>query len=168
MERVLGPEHPFTLDTRGGLALFTGLESKSTEARDQYAALLPIIERVLGPEHPSTLTIRGNLASWTGKAGDPVTARDSYAVLLPIKERIYGPDDLGHLGPVPILPGIPGRRASRSGPATNTPPFCPKSSTSTVPTTRALSSCSLTSPAGPEKRATQTRPGTNTPLCARR
>ena len=47
----------------------------AAEARDQYAALLPIYERVLGPDHPETLTIRSNLARWTGEAGsDPDTA----------------------------------------------------------------------------------------------
>jgi hypothetical protein len=41
----------------------------SGRARDQYAALLPIMERVLGPEHPDTLFARGNLARWAGQAG---------------------------------------------------------------------------------------------------
>lgn len=39
-------------------------------ARDQFAALLPIIERVQGPEHPYTLTTRNDLAGWAGQAGD--------------------------------------------------------------------------------------------------
>ena len=38
-------------------------------ARDQFAALVPVIERVLGAEHSSTLTARANLARWTGEAG---------------------------------------------------------------------------------------------------
>ena len=36
-------------------------------ARDQSAALLPVLERVSGPEHPSALTARANLAYWTGQ-----------------------------------------------------------------------------------------------------
>ena len=68
--RVLGPEHPRTLDTRGDLARFTGRAGDSAEARDGFAALLPIRERVSGPEHPDTLTTRANLAYWTGQAED--------------------------------------------------------------------------------------------------
>jgi hypothetical protein len=37
-------------------------------ARDQYAALLPVIERVSGPEHPGSLTVRANLAHWVKQA----------------------------------------------------------------------------------------------------
>jgi hypothetical protein len=43
----------------------TGL---AAAARDQHAALLPIMERVLGLDHPDTLASRSSLASWTGKA----------------------------------------------------------------------------------------------------
>src|SRR5262249_6356199 len=64
-ERVLGPEHPATLDTRFVLAGWTGEAGDAAGARDQFAALLPIAERVLSPEHPATLFARGNLAHWT-------------------------------------------------------------------------------------------------------
>ena len=43
-------------------------------ARDQYAALLPVLERVLGADHPDTLNTRANLAWWTGQAGNSDTA----------------------------------------------------------------------------------------------
>jgi hypothetical protein len=71
--------------------------ARSTAARDQYAALLPVQERVLGAEHPDTLTTRANLARWTGQAGDAAAARDQYAALLPVQERVLGaehPDTL--------------------------------------------------------------------------
>jgi hypothetical protein len=66
-------------------------------ARDQFAALLPVMERVVGPEHRRTLTVRVGLATWTGQAGDPAGARDQLAALLPIRERVSGaghPDTL--------------------------------------------------------------------------
>ncbi len=66
-------------------------------ARDQCAALLPILERVSGAEHPHTLATRGSLADWTGAAGDAAGARDQCAALLPILERVSGaehPDTL--------------------------------------------------------------------------
>ena len=38
-------------------------------ARDQFAALLPVIERIFGAEHPDTLSTRASLAYWTRQAG---------------------------------------------------------------------------------------------------
>ena len=91
------PDHPRTLTARADLAYCTGAAGDATAARDQYAALLPIIERVLGPDHPETLAARSNLASWTGEAGDAAAARDQFAALLPVRERVLGPDHPGTL-----------------------------------------------------------------------
>src|SRR4029077_15616057 len=71
LDDALGPTHPATLIARTGLARFTGEAGHSAAARDQYTALLPILEEVLGPRHPDTLTARANLADFTGEAGDP-------------------------------------------------------------------------------------------------
>ena len=65
-----GPEHPDTLVARASLGHWTGAAGDAAGTRDQFAALLPIVERVLGAEHPLTLIARGNLARWTGQAGD--------------------------------------------------------------------------------------------------
>ena len=90
IERVLGPEHPDTLVARRDLARWTGEAGDPAAARDQSAALLPVIERISGAEHPDTLVVRSNLAYWTGEAGDPAAARDQAAALLPVRERIFG------------------------------------------------------------------------------
>jgi hypothetical protein len=71
---VSGPEHPETLTARANLAYWTGEAGDPAAARDQYAALLPVLERVLGADHPYTLNDRANLARWTGQAGDSDTA----------------------------------------------------------------------------------------------
>ena len=42
-------------------------------ARDQDAALLPVIERVLGSEHPQTLAVREELGYWTNEADGAVS-----------------------------------------------------------------------------------------------
>ena len=68
-ERVLGPEHPETLSTRGHLAGLSGRAGDPAGARDQFAALIPVDERVLGPEHPDTLTARDGLTYWTNCSG---------------------------------------------------------------------------------------------------
>jgi hypothetical protein len=90
-ERVLGPEHPRTLNTRGsGLAFWTGSAGDPAGARDQFADLVRVSERVLGAEHPETLVDRHFLARFTGEAGDAAGARDQFAVLLPAIERVLG------------------------------------------------------------------------------
>ena len=71
MERVLGAGHPATLTARANLASWTGQAGDAAGARDQYAALVPVMERVSGAGHPYTLTTRGNLAYWTGLAQNP-------------------------------------------------------------------------------------------------
>jgi hypothetical protein len=91
-ERVLGPEHPDTLNTRHNIANFAGYSGDARGARDQFAALLPITEEVFGPDHPDTLAARFNLAYWTARVGDAAGARDQFAALLPIRERVSGPD----------------------------------------------------------------------------
>jgi Tetratricopeptide repeat len=89
---VFGPDHPDTLAARHELAHWAGEAGDAAGARDQFAALLPVIERVFGPVHPDTLTTRSNLATWTGEAGDAAGARDQFAALLPIEERVSGPE----------------------------------------------------------------------------
>jgi hypothetical protein len=91
-ERVLGPEHPTTLEAFGGLADWTGKAGDAAGARDQLAALLPVYERVLGSEHADTLAARSNLTNWIAEAGDAAGARDQLAALLPIYERVSGPE----------------------------------------------------------------------------
>ena len=87
-----GPEHLDTLAARSSAAIWAGMAGDAAEARDQFAALLPLIERVQGPEHPDTVAIRHNLATWAGRAGDAAEARDQFAALLPLSERVLGPE----------------------------------------------------------------------------
>src|SRR5262249_25260537 len=93
-----GPKHPDTLAARTSFGDWTGDAGDAAGARDQCAALLPVVERVLGAEHPDTLAVRGSLAGWTGAAGDAAGARDQSAALLPVAERVHGLEDPGTLG----------------------------------------------------------------------
>jgi hypothetical protein len=51
------------------LAATIGRAGDPVSARDQLAALVPVVERVLGPEHPHTRNTRADLARWIGEAG---------------------------------------------------------------------------------------------------
>ena len=133
----LGPEHPDTLTARGNLARWTGEAGDAAGARDQFAALLPIVERVLGPEHPGTLITRDSLAYWTGEAGDAAAARDQFAALLPHPGAGPGRRAPGHPGhPRQPRPLDRGDAGMRPGPATSSPRCCPSSSGSWAPSTR--------------------------------
>jgi hypothetical protein len=61
--RVLGPEHPNTLETAGNLANILVRQGKYAEAETMLREVLVVQRRVLGPEHPDTLMTAGNLAN---------------------------------------------------------------------------------------------------------
>ena len=119
-----GSEHPDTLRARANLAYWTGEAGNAAEAREQYAALLPIIERVLGPEHPNTLDAGANLAFFTGEAGNAAEAREQYTALLPITERVLGPEHPQTLMTRVNLARWTGQAGDASAPETSTPRCC--------------------------------------------
>jgi hypothetical protein len=109
-----GPDHPHTLAARASLAQWTGQAGNLAAARDQYAALLPVLKRVLGPEHPDVLSARAELASWTGQAGNGAAARDQFAALLPAVERASGPEDRATLSARHELAHFTGKAGDRA------------------------------------------------------
>lgn len=62
-KRVLGAEHPSTLDSIGNLASIYRNQGRWKEAKDLLVQVMETRKRVLGAKHPSTLTSMGNLAS---------------------------------------------------------------------------------------------------------
>ena len=92
-DNAYGVEHRDTLIARHELAHWTGRVKDAAGARDQFAALLPVVERIFGREDAYTLIARANLARWTGEAGDAAGARDRFAALLPVVERVFGRED---------------------------------------------------------------------------
>ena len=54
-EKVLGPEHPGTLEARCNLAQALAHQGKYVEAEKEARAVIELREKVLGPEHPDTL-----------------------------------------------------------------------------------------------------------------
>ncbi|WP_143673896.1 tetratricopeptide repeat protein [Streptomyces sp. or20] len=90
--RVLGPDDPETLATRGLLAISRGRAGDPAGAADALAELLFEMLRVVGREHPLTVGTLGSLAQCRGAAGDPVGATNSLTQLLPELVRVLGPD----------------------------------------------------------------------------
>ncbi|MFF5083483.1 tetratricopeptide repeat protein [Actinoplanes sp. NPDC000266] len=90
--RVLGPDHPDALATRGNVAYWRGRAGDPAGAFMAWQHLFTDYRRVLGPDHLDTLTARGNLAYWRGQAGDPAGAVDALQQLLLDRSRVLGPD----------------------------------------------------------------------------
>jgi Tetratricopeptide repeat len=55
IERVLGRDHPSTLDTVNNLGNLYNDQDKLKEADEMYRRVLNGYERALGPDHTSTL-----------------------------------------------------------------------------------------------------------------
>ena len=64
--RVLGPDHPDALATRGSVAYCLGESGRAAEATDQLEVLLADQIRVLGLDHPDTLLTRHVLVGYLG------------------------------------------------------------------------------------------------------
>ena len=60
---MLGPEHPYTLNQLGELALCLSRQGKSAEADEIDREVYVVQTRVLGAEHPSTLASAVNIAA---------------------------------------------------------------------------------------------------------
>ncbi|MFD4335534.1 tetratricopeptide repeat protein, partial [Streptomyces rubiginosohelvolus] len=61
-ERLLGPDHPHTLTSRGNLAKTLNDLGDHQEAAELHRQTVADRERILGPDHPDTLISRNNLA----------------------------------------------------------------------------------------------------------
>jgi hypothetical protein len=63
-ERVLGPDHRYTVLARAGLARWTGEVGDVAHARELATAVLADLARLYGAEHRYTLITRSRLAPW--------------------------------------------------------------------------------------------------------
>ena len=90
--RVLGPDHPRTLGTRGDLARYRGEAGDVAGAATTLEALLTDYVRVLGPDYPETLSARRDVARSRGKAGDAADAATAFEALLTDYVRVLGPN----------------------------------------------------------------------------
>ena len=96
-ERILGPDHPDTLTSRGNLARAYLYAGGLEQAINLFKQTLADSERILGPDHPDTLTSRGNLARAYLYAGGLEQAINLFKQTLADSERILGPDHPGTL-----------------------------------------------------------------------
>ena len=91
-ERILGPDHPDTLDSRNNLASAYQNSGRLEQAIPLFEQNLADRERILGPDHPGTLISRNNLASAYQNSGRLEQAIPLFEQNLADRERILGPD----------------------------------------------------------------------------
>ena len=90
--RVLGPEHPFTLNTMNNLADVLISEGKYPEAEKLNREALASRERLLGPEHADTIISMANLARLLASDGRAREAEDLIARVLEMRKKVLGPE----------------------------------------------------------------------------
>jgi tetratricopeptide (TPR) repeat protein len=90
--RVLGPEHPDTLNSMNNLASDYFSEGKYSQAEALHGETLEIKRRVLGPEHPITLVSMRNLAMAYKAQGKYAQAEALIDQTLQMRRRVLGPE----------------------------------------------------------------------------
>jgi tetratricopeptide (TPR) repeat protein len=91
-ERLRGPDHPDTLNSRNNLAYAFESAGDLGQAIPLHEATLADYERVLGSDHPGTLNSRNNLAGAYQSAGDLQRALELHEATHADRERVLGTD----------------------------------------------------------------------------
>jgi tetratricopeptide (TPR) repeat protein len=90
--RVLGPEHPNTLDSRHRLIYALSRQSKYAEAEAEAREVLKLREKVLGLDNPDTVVSRYNLAEPLVEQGKYAEAETLYRDVIRLEEKMFGPE----------------------------------------------------------------------------
>jgi tetratricopeptide (TPR) repeat protein len=92
LERVLGPDHPDTLNARNSLAVAYQAAGRTADAIPLFEHVLVAQQRVLGPKHPDTLTSQNNLAATYQDVGRFAEAILLFKLTLAAREGLLGAD----------------------------------------------------------------------------
>ena len=90
--RILGPEHPDTLDSRHRLIYALSRQTKYAEAEAEARDVLRLREKILGPEHIDTSVSRYYLADALMREGKYAEAESLYHEIIPLIEKVLGPE----------------------------------------------------------------------------
>ena len=92
-ERMLGPEHPDTLNNRNQVGIALARDGNFAEAEKEFRAVQTVRQRVLGAEHRDTLVSRSNVASTLDDQHKYDEAEREHREILGIRVRLFGTDD---------------------------------------------------------------------------
>ena len=90
--RVLGEEHPDTLNSKNNLANAVEFQGKCQEAEKMHREVLEVRSRVLREEHPNTLNSKNNLANAVEFQGKWQEAEKMHREVLEARRRVLGED----------------------------------------------------------------------------
>jgi RNA polymerase sigma factor (sigma-70 family) len=90
--RLLGPDHPDTLNSQNSLAAAYLAAGRVAEAIPVFEQILAVRQRMLGSDDSETLISQNNLASAYQDAGRAAEAIRLYELNLEIRERLLGSD----------------------------------------------------------------------------
>ena len=90
--RLLGPDHPDTLNSQNSLAVAYLAAGRVDEAVPLFEQILAVRQHTLGPDDSETLVSQNNLASAYQGAGRIAEAIRLYELNLEIRERLLGSD----------------------------------------------------------------------------
>ena len=111
-ERLLGAEHPDTLNTLNSIGLVLSWQGKYEKAEATHKHALEIKRRVLGKEHPSTLNSMSGVASAYRNQGQWKEAEELCVQVLETRKKVLGeehPDTLISIGNLASMYGDQGR-----------------------------------------------------------
>ncbi|KAG7429090.1 Kinesin light chain [Fusarium oxysporum f. sp. raphani] len=89
-EKVLGKEHPSTLDSMNNLALVLDSIGEYEEASKMHRETLEVKKKILGKEHPSTLNSMNNLALVLDSMGKYGESEEMHRETLEAMEKVLG------------------------------------------------------------------------------
>jgi tetratricopeptide (TPR) repeat protein len=92
LERLLGPDHPDSLNARNSLAAAYQAAGRAPEAIPLFEQTLVARVRLLGPDDPGTLTAQNNLAAAYQAAGRTDEAILMFRITLAAREQLLGAD----------------------------------------------------------------------------
>ena len=90
LERLLGPDHPDTLNSQNSLAAAYLAVGRTDDAIPLFEQILTARQRLLGPDDPDTLNSQNNLAAAYQDAGRAAEAIPLYEANLAVRERLLG------------------------------------------------------------------------------
>jgi tetratricopeptide (TPR) repeat protein len=91
--RVLGEEHPDTVQSMNTLAVLYQHQGQLADAEPLFVKALEVRRRLLGEEHPDTLIFLNNLAMLYKAQGQFAKAEPLYVRTLEVRRRVLGEED---------------------------------------------------------------------------
>ncbi len=88
--RVLGAEHPDTMNSMANLALAYINQGRWAKAVEQFTQIIATHKRILGTEHPATLVCMNNLAAIYQNQGDWAKAEEQFTQIVATQKKILG------------------------------------------------------------------------------